>query len=89
MPEQHSHLEFVPCTGWRAQDCRGPRPDMFVPMGPITGMRGVADELMRHLGYDPREHPDVLHELEQAIGEEMLDTGRQILAEHGLPAKEM
>jgi hypothetical protein len=84
--EPHTHLEPMPCRDYKG--CAdGPRPDMFVPMGPITGMRGVATELLLHLGYQPAEHPDALHELEQAIGEEMLDVGRQVLAEHGLPVR--
>lgn len=78
---EHYHLEYRLCTDYT---CDGSRPDMFVPMGPITGMRGVAAELMRHFGFEPTEHQDVWSELEQAIGEEMLDTGRDILTEHGL-----
>ncbi len=83
----HVHLEYRECTGYAYNHCPGPRPDMYVPMGPISGLSGVAAELMRHLGYEPAEHPDVLHELEQAIGEEMLDVGRDVLAERGMPIR--
>lgn len=61
---------------------------MYLRMGPVTGMTGVAGELMRHLGHDPAEHADLLQELAQAIGEEMLDLGQAILAEHGLAVQD-
>ncbi|MEU4640844.1 hypothetical protein [Micromonospora sp. NPDC023814] len=59
-----------------------------VSMGPISGMRGVADELMRYLGYEPRDYPEVANQLAEAIGDETLDLGRQILAEHNLPERD-
>lgn len=83
----HTHLERVYCQQGRSCPRRN-APDMYVPMGPITGLSGVAAELMRHLGHEPRDHQDVLLELEQAIGEETLDLGRAILAEHGLRVAE-
>jgi hypothetical protein len=52
-------------------------------VGPIAGLSGWACELMRHLGYDPDEHPDTALDIEAAIGVAMLDIGREILAEQG------
>jgi hypothetical protein len=83
----HYHLQRVGCRD--GKDCQFRNgPDMYVAMGPITGMTGVAKELMRHLGYDPAEHGDILDELAEAIAEEMLDTGKDILAQHGLPVRD-
>lgn len=59
-----------------------------IPMGPISGLSGLVRELMLHLGYAPEDYPDVAHELEQALGDETLDLGREILAEHGLSVRE-
>ncbi len=83
----HYHLQQVGCREGKSCQFRG-APDMYVAMGPITGMNGVAKELMRHLGYDPADHPDILAELEQTIGEETLDLGKAILAEHGFPVRD-
>lgn len=57
---------------------------MYIGMGPISGLQGVAHELMRTLGVEPDEHRAVAMELEQAIAEASLDAGREVLAEHGL-----
>lgn len=86
-PTDHTHSIRAWCP--RGAECPSrDTPDMFVSMGPITGMLGVADELMRHLGYEPTEHPDLRMEIEQAIGEETLDLGKAILAEHGLEVRD-
>lgn len=57
---------------------------MYIGMGPISGVRSVSDELMRHFGVDPEEHPEVARELERLLGDESLDIGREVLATHGL-----
>ncbi|MFD1145936.1 hypothetical protein [Saccharothrix hoggarensis] len=59
-----------------------------IGFGPISGLSGVAEELMLTLGHDPDDHPELRAELEQAIGEETLNLGRQILAEHGLVVRD-
>lgn len=77
----HAHRELMVC---RVPGCTRPRRDTLVPVGPLSGMSFVAAELMRHYGVEPSEHLDVWHEVEQAISEDMLDTGRAILTEHKL-----
>lgn len=56
--------------------------------GPLSGLGGNAEQLMLHLGYQPRDYPQITLALEEAIGKELLDLGRQILAEHGLPVRD-
>lgn len=56
----------------------------FIGIGPISGVQGVTDELMRHFGVDPAEHPQAARELEHAAGDVLLDLGREFLAQHGL-----
>jgi hypothetical protein len=64
--------------------CSPDHRDCTIGLGPISGVSGVVAELMRHYGYEPEAHPDVARDLEQAVGEELLDVGREILAGHGL-----
>jgi hypothetical protein len=56
--------------------CQFPR---FTMLG---GMRMLARGLLLHQGYDPDAYPDLVAELEDTIGEELLDIGRETLAEH-------
>lgn len=58
--------------------CRFPS---FTPLG---GMRMLARSLLEHHEIDSSEHLDVVTELEQIIGEELLSIGREILEERGL-----
>lgn len=87
---KHQHYELAVRTCWDGRPgCTGsPNYNPWVLMGPISGLSGVAAELMRHLGYEPAEHLDVAIELEAAIGDEMLDTGRDILTAHGLTPRD-
>ena len=62
---------------------------LCIAVGPLTGLSGVADELLLHLGYQPAEQPAVRAAIETAIGGELLDLGRAILAEHGLPVRDL
>lgn len=55
-----------------------------IGMGPISGLQGVAHEVMRTLGVEPDDHRAAAMEVEQAIAEASLDTAREVLAEHGL-----
>jgi hypothetical protein len=57
-------------------------------MGPVSGLSGVALELILHLGVNPDDHPGLLIEVEQAIGEETLALGRAMLAERGISTGE-
>ncbi len=58
---------------------------MLVPMGPISGMKFVARELIAHFEIDPDAHGDLALEVEFAIGDEMLTMMREILRERGIP----
>ncbi|WP_367139452.1 hypothetical protein [Saccharothrix sp. HUAS TT1] len=58
-------------------------------MGPVSGLSGVVGELMLHLGHEPADHPGVRAALEEAIGDVLLDTGRAVLAEHGLAVRDL
>jgi hypothetical protein len=86
----HLHYRLVAdrCSDGNSSCTGAPNYNPWVLMGPISGLSGVAGELMRHLGHDPADHPAVLIELEQAIGEEMLDTGREVLTGHGLTPRD-
>ena len=59
--------------------------DLRVSMGPVTGLSGVAEELIRHFEINPSEHDGLITEVEFAIGEQLLDTMRDILAARGIP----
>lgn len=60
------------------EHCRFPA---FTPLG---GMRLLARSLLEHYEVDSSEHPEVVAELEQIIGDELLSIGREILEERGL-----
>lgn len=62
-----------------------PDPEMLVAMGPISGLRGVADELIAHFEIDSAAHDGLALEVEFAIGDEMLTIMRDILRERGIP----
>lgn len=55
---------------------------------PVFGMLGatvmLARGLLAHQGYDPDKHPEIVAELDVAIGEELLTLGRETLAAHGM-----
>jgi len=57
---------------------------MFIVIGPITGIRNVTDELMRHFEVDPAQHLHVARQLEGEAGDVLLDLGREVLAAHDL-----
>ncbi|MEU7677912.1 hypothetical protein AB0C42_24230 [Micromonospora taraxaci] len=82
----HYHRRWRECTNYI--DCRHRGAvgriddDCLISFGPISGCSELAAELMRFYEVDPAAHPDALFEMEQAIGEAMLDTGRDILREH-------
>jgi hypothetical protein len=83
----HYHRKWRECTDYA--DClyrgaEGLIDDCLISFGPISGCSELAAALMRHYEVDPTQHPDALFEMEQAIGEAMLDTGRDILREHGI-----
>lgn len=83
----HNHRVWMPCTNpyyCQHRGVEGNAPDSLISFGPLTGCSELAAELMRHYEVDPSQHPEVLWEIEQAIGEEMLDIGRNILREHGI-----
>jgi hypothetical protein len=56
-----------------------------VGLGPVTGLRGVARELLLYLGVDPADHPGLLIDLEKDIGEETLGIAESMLRERGIP----
>ncbi len=56
---------------------------MCMPFG-LAAMPNLAGALMAFYGVDPAAHPTVVAELEKAIGEELLDIGREVLTAHGL-----
>lgn len=62
--------------------------DSMISIGPMSGLRGVARELILHLGVDPDEHPGLLIDVQQVIEEETLEIGRAMLAERGIPMGE-
>jgi hypothetical protein len=64
------------------------RYDSMISIGPVSGLRGVARELILHLGVDPDEHPGLLVDVQQAIEEETLEIGRAMLTERGIPMGE-
>ncbi|MEV1315299.1 hypothetical protein AB0J14_04360 [Micromonospora arborensis] len=81
----HYHRRWRECTdysGCRDRGVEGKVADQLISFGPLTGCFELAAALMAHYEVDPDAHPAVLFELEQAIGEAMLDTGRDILREH-------
>jgi hypothetical protein len=78
----HWHWEPTRCTRY---GCDGRTPEMLIAMGPISGVVNVARELIGHFEIDPDEHDGLLLEVEQAIGDQMLDTMREILAERRIP----
>lgn len=57
----------------------------FPTFGLLGGMRMLAETLLAHYEIDPDDHQAVVAELESAIGEELLDIGRETLAKHGIP----
>lgn len=58
---------------------------MGIAIGPISGLYGLAVELMLELGHDPDDlPPGFMTDLEEALAEETLEIGLQFLAEHGL-----
>lgn len=63
--------------------------DLHISIGPISGMVEVAREAVLHLGVHPDAHPGLLIEVQQAIGEEILDTVRAVLAERGIAVPEI
>jgi hypothetical protein len=81
--EEHNHWFQRRCTDY--QFCTGPASIPMVGWGPLTAMRVVATGLMEHLGADPEKHSAALHELEQEVGEALLELGEQFLAEHNIP----
>jgi hypothetical protein len=50
----------------------------------LCGTRNLARSLMAHYGIDPDQHPKVLSDLDDVIGEELLSVTRRTLADHGL-----
>lgn len=54
---------------------------VFTPLG---GTRMLARSLLEHYEINSDEHPDVVAELDQIIGYELLSIGQEILEEHGL-----
>ena len=71
-PRDHTYLRALWCE--RGTSCPERNvPPMCVPMGPVTGLSGVSDELMRRLGYEPTEHSTLRTEFEDAVGEALLD----------------
>ena len=79
----HEHLVNMPCL--RYWDCDRTGPEMVIVFGPLTGISEVARQLILHFEIDPEEHDGLLLEVEQAIGDQMLDTAREIFAERGIP----
>ena len=63
-----------------APDCNHGFP-LFTPLG---GMRMLAASLLEHYEIDSDEHPEVVSELADILGEEMLSVGREFLTERGL-----
>lgn len=80
--QPHEHLVKMPCL--RYWDCDRTGPEMLIGFGPITGVREVAEQLILHFEIDPAKHGDLLLAVEAAIGDQMLDTAREIFAERGI-----
>lgn len=80
--EPHEHLVNMPCL--RYWDCDRTGPEMLIGFGPITGVSEVARQLILHFEIDPDAHDGLLLEVEAAIGDQMLDTAREIFAERGI-----
>jgi hypothetical protein len=59
-----------------------------VNFGIISGFSVIAGELMRYLGHEPADHPDVWVELQSAVGDEVLQVGLDVLTEHGLSVRD-
>jgi hypothetical protein len=51
---------------------------------PLSGLRDLARALVADWEYDADEYPAMLDELEQALGEAIVDTAQEIMREHGL-----
>ncbi|WP_285554827.1 hypothetical protein [Actinoplanes regularis] len=68
----------------RYWECDRTGPEMVISFGPITGVREVARQLILHFEIDPDDHNGLLLEVEKAIGDQMLDTAREIFAERGI-----
>lgn len=78
-------LQAVQCvTGHRSEDPYS----CMVNFGPVSGFSRIADELLRHFGYDPANHPNLRIELEAAIGDEAFQIGLDMLRERGLPIRD-
>jgi len=58
--------------------------DVSIGFGPISGVSGAAQELLLHFGHQPQDHPDIVAELEQGLGEAALDLAHEVLPRHGL-----
>lgn len=82
----HYHLTWTRCVdpSCRDQGKEGLLSGGYILFGAITGCSELAAALMAHYEVNPDDHPDVRAEIEQAIGEELLDTGAAILREHGI-----
>lgn len=78
----HDHLREMPCE--RYWDCERTGPEMVILFGPITGVSEVARQLILHFEIEPEDHDGLLLEVEAAIGDQMLDTAREIFAERGI-----
>lgn len=57
---------------------------LFPQFTPLGGMHMLARGLLEHYEIDSAQFPAVVAELEQIIGEELLDIGREVLEEKGL-----
>ncbi len=73
---------------WRCRGSANPCSACDTPwptFGLLGGMQMLARTLLAYYEVDPDDHPAVMAELEVAIGEELLDLGRSVLAERGIP----
>lgn len=79
--ELHCHWE--PCRDPR---CKQQGSDHLIGWG-LGAMAGVARGLMLHLGVDPDDHPGQFDDLDQIVGEALLDLGADLLREKGIPTE--
>lgn len=72
-------------NGWVAPVPARDEHRFCVVVGPVTGLAGVARELLLYLGVDPAEHPDLALDLCKEIEEETLSIAESMLRERGVP----